>query len=217
MLFQQKNYIFEEVSFSELICFPGICARNRFGGIVAWCWFAAAVGAPGGATAQFRHESKRCNVEVYLTADDMRRGNGVEATKINSEIHFTSGSRPGLIDAGSGQLSAESGPVFGYQDDNCETYRYLNGHGFVELLYKDGPFLYSLAHLRTGDSAKYFFSKTSVSPLIQLTKKNLIAEYAHMPGFVRRVRELVSDDQLYYFDRVNGKYLVANLYTLSQN
>jgi hypothetical protein len=164
-------------------------------------------------------QKNTCKCSVYKTVEDYKNNSSIEGRKIDWGIHFTwQGTEEVLLlKTADSTLKYKAGTAFAYIDTDCELYRFYNEDGFVKMLNKDGICLYSIRHvayLKVGAIADtyYYFSKDIYSPIFELTKKNIIKEYADNSSFCDAVQKVKNDNTLSKINKDSQNFSIIDLY-----
>jgi hypothetical protein len=164
-------------------------------------------------------QKSKCKCEVFKTADDYKNSRAVEGRKIDWGIRFTwQGTEEVLkLKTSDSTIKYKAGTAFAFSDTDCDLYRYYKEDYFVQVLNKEPICLYTRtthAIYKGMDMSNttYYFSRDFYSPIIELTRKNLLNEYSDKPSFSAEIQKLKKDNDLMKIDKGSGKYKVAELY-----
>ena len=160
---------------------------------------------------------------VYKTADDYKNNSPIEGKKIGWGMRFTwKGTEEVLrLKTTDNTLKYKAGTAFAYIDTDCKTYRYYNEDAFIEVISKNNFCLYTHSALTPNPKApvnytRYYFSKDFFSPIFELTKKNLLTQYADNNSFCESIKKQKNDEDLIKTDKTNNEYFIITLYNQSK-
>lgn len=186
--------------------------------IVALLSYICAVATPLAAQEQNRED---CRVGVYSSSEQYKRNEATYGTEIVWGIHAANWGPEKVLKLKVGDsiiYKYRAGRAFAYTED-CDLFRYYAKDDiYVKQLTTEGLILYSkvkVSHIRPGlpgiKDTHLYFSKDVCSPLFELTKKNLISEFADQQQFVSKVNEL-NIDFLTRIDKVTNEYNIVRIY-----